>query len=113
MSSQFLISLIGWLGAAALVAAYALVSSKRLAGDGAGFQLMNISGAVALAFNSAVNGAWPSAVLNIVWVGIGGVAMFKLARRRRIRQGQVRGAAQDPAQDPTQSRPEYQGLRTR
>jgi hypothetical protein len=89
-----MIALLGWAGAGVLLAAYALVSMKRLAGDGAVFQLMNIGGAFALALNSAVNGAWPSAVLNVVWVGIGSVAMFRLARGR-------------------QSRPEYQELRTR
>ncbi|WP_238016860.1 hypothetical protein KZZ52_12145 [Dactylosporangium sp. AC04546] len=82
MSLQLLVSVIGWAGAAALVAAYALVSAKRVAGDGVTFQAMNISGAFALALNSAVNGAWPSAVLNVVWVGIGGVAVFRLARAR-------------------------------
>lgn len=87
--------MLGWAGAGVLLAAYALVSARRLAGDGVAFQAMNIGGAVALAVNSAANGAWPSAVLNVIWVAIGAVAVFRLARRR------------------AQSAPEYQALRTR
>lgn len=91
-----MIALIGWAGAAGLLAAYALVSAKRIAGDGVVFQALNIAGGAALALNSAVNGAWPSAALNVVWVAIGAVTIFRLARRRS-----------------RQSRPEYQGALTR
>lgn len=91
-----MIALLGWAGAGVLLAAYALVSSKRIAGDGVVFQSMNMAGGAALALNSAVNGAWPSAVLNMTWVAIGAVTVFQLARRRA-----------------RQSRPEYQGVLTR
>jgi hypothetical protein len=90
------IAVLGWAGAAVLLAAYALVSSKRITGDGATFQSLNMAGGAALALNSAVNGAWPSAVLNVIWVAIGAVAMFRLARSRS-----------------RQTRPEYQGVLTR
>ncbi|WP_432969688.1 LysR substrate-binding domain-containing protein [Dactylosporangium sp. CA-233914] len=89
MHQQLLINLVGWAGAATLVLAYALVSTQRLVGDGVAFQAMNIAGAVALTLNSAVHGAWPSAVLNVVWVGIGAVAMYRLARRSRKAAQQV------------------------
>jgi hypothetical protein len=91
-----MIALLGWVGAGVLLAAYALVSSKRITGDGVVFQSLNMAGGAALALNSAANGAWPSAVLNVIWVAIGAVAMFRLARRRA-----------------RQSRPEYQGVLTR
>jgi hypothetical protein len=90
------IALLGWVGAAVLLAAYALVSTKRITGDSAVFQGLNMAGGAALALNSAANGAWPSAALNVVWVAIGAVAMFRLARARS-----------------RQSRPEYQGVLTR
>jgi hypothetical protein len=77
------IAFLGWAGAALVLAAYALVSTKRLAGDGAVFQLMNIVGAVGLAWNSAASHAWPSVAINVAWVGIGAVAMFRLARRAK------------------------------
>ncbi len=35
------------------------------------YQAINLGGAIALAVNSAYHGAWPSAILNIVWTAIG------------------------------------------
>lgn len=76
-----IITVLGWLGAAALLLAYGLVSAGRLAAGGAVFQLLNLAGGIALAINSAYHGAWPSAALNIVWIGIGVASLA--ARRRR------------------------------
>ena len=70
MTLRFLIDVIGWLGAAALLAAYGLVSAKRLDGDAMTFQLLNLIGAIFLIINTAYYGAYPSAFVNIVWVGI-------------------------------------------
>jgi hypothetical protein len=95
-------ALLGWGGAVLVLAAYALVSAKRLTGDGIVFQTMNIAGAVALAWNSAVSHAWPSVGVNVAWVGIGAIAMFRIARRGRLRVG---GAGVDQR--------EYQGARIR
>lgn len=64
-------------GAALLLGAYALVSTNRLAGGGVTFQLMNLAGAAGLAANSAVNGAWPSVALNVVWIAVGVAALFR------------------------------------
>ena len=64
------IAVVGWAGAALLLGAYALVSAGRLAGGGLTFQLMNLGGAAGLAINSAVNGAWPSVALNLVWIAV-------------------------------------------
>jgi hypothetical protein len=77
------IAVLGWVGAALVLAAYGLVSAKRVDGDGVAFQVMNVFGGVSLALNSAASHAWPSTAVNIVWVGIGAVAMFRLARRRK------------------------------
>lgn len=76
-----IVGLLGWSGAAVLLLAYALVSRGRVTGDGLPYQAMNVYGAAALAFNSAVNGAWPSVALNIVWIVIGLLALRAAARR--------------------------------
>jgi len=76
-----LIAVVGWVGAALLVAAYALVSTGRLSGSGLRFQLLNIVGGVALTVNTAYHGAWPSAALNVVWVVVG---LGALIRRYRL-----------------------------
>ncbi|MDP9797850.1 hypothetical protein J2S43_006362 [Catenuloplanes nepalensis] len=78
-----IISILGWAGAGVLLLAYALVSTKRLTGDGWRFQVLNLAGGLALAVNSAFFGAWPSAVLNIVWVAIGAVTIARIAAASR------------------------------
>jgi hypothetical protein len=79
---DLLLDVAGWIGAALLLAGYALVSSSRLSGDGVPYQVVNLAGSVGLMVNSANNAAWPSAGLNLVWAAIGGVALVKLTRAR-------------------------------
>ena len=77
------IAIAGWSGAGILLAAYALVSLRRLTGDSNAFQIMNIAGAAGIAANSGSNGAWASAVLILVWIAIGHVAQTQHATRSR------------------------------
>jgi hypothetical protein len=70
---------VGWLGAGCLLVGYALVSAGRIGADRR-YQLVNLAGSIGLAVNGAVHRAWPSTVLNVVWLGIGVVA---LRSRRR------------------------------
>jgi hypothetical protein len=79
------IAIAGWSGAAVLLAAYALLSLRRLTGDGNAFQIMNIVGAAGIALNSGSNGAWASATLNLVWIAIGVAALARRASRARPR----------------------------
>lgn len=86
-----LIAVGGWLGAAAFLAGYFLVSRGRLAGDSLRYQALNIIGAVLLMTNCAYTGAWPSAVSNVFYLGVGLTIIFtvkraylaQLARRQR------------------------------
>jgi hypothetical protein len=78
-----LINVIGWIGMALLISAYALVTASRIHATGRAFQLMNLFGGGFLMVNSAWYGAWPSAALNLVWVCIGTVGLV----RARIRAG--------------------------
>lgn len=72
---SLLVAAVGWAGAALLLAAYALASAGRLPAAGPAFQSLNLSGAAALTVNGAYHHAWPSAVLNIVWIVIGLTAL--------------------------------------
>ena len=72
---------IGWVGAAALLVAYAMVSHKKLEGDSATYQLLNISGSLLLAVNTIFYGSYPSTFLNLIWAAI---AVFSIAARRRV-----------------------------
>jgi hypothetical protein len=77
-----IIDLTGWVGAVLLLLAYALVSSRKLAGDSVRFQLLNLSGGLLLAANSAYHGALPSVAVNAVWIVIGVVALLRARRQR-------------------------------
>lgn len=72
------IDLVGWLGALALLTAYALVSTKRMEGDSRAYQLLNLGGSAFLIINTFFYGAYPSTLVNLVWIGI---ALFALAKR--------------------------------
>lgn len=76
-----LIDIAGWTGVLLVLVAYALVSLKRVAGDSPAYQLLNLSGAALILFNSFVYGAYPSVGINIAWIGI---AMFTLIRNARL-----------------------------
>ncbi|GIH94526.1 hypothetical protein ACFFMN_19015 [Planobispora siamensis] len=79
---SLLVNLLGWAGAAALLYGYAMVSAGRMPGDGMPYQLVNLSGSVALMINTAYHAAWPSAILNVVWGAIGAVSVAKLVAAR-------------------------------
>jgi len=57
-------------GAGLLLAAYWLISTRRLLGDSMGYQSLNIVGSILLMANTAYYGAYPSAFVNLVWLGI-------------------------------------------
>jgi hypothetical protein len=77
---------IGWVGAVALLIAYALISFKRLEGDSTTFQFLNIGGSVLLAANTIFYGSYPSTFVNLIWAGI---AVFSIATRKRVASRQV------------------------
>jgi hypothetical protein len=70
---------IGWLGAAALIAGYGLLSLGRIP-NSRRYQVLNLVGSAGLAVNGAVHQAWPSTILNLVWVAIGATALAQLRR---------------------------------
>jgi hypothetical protein len=75
------IDIAGWSGTVLVLGSYALISGGKLQPRSALYQGMNLVGAVGLALNSGWNGAWPSAGLNLVWLGIAIVAMRRNRRR--------------------------------
>ena len=76
-----LIEVVGWLGALAVLAAYALVSTERVSSRSWSYQLLNIAGAAGLVINSTRNGAIPSAAVNLIWIGIGVYALGSMRRQ--------------------------------
>jgi formate hydrogenlyase subunit 3/multisubunit Na+/H+ antiporter MnhD subunit len=74
------IDIIGWLGALLVLLAYALVSTNRVRAQSAVYQWLNIVGALGLVVNSGWNGAIPSAVVNLAWIGIGVYSLRQMNR---------------------------------
>ena len=74
---------VGWCGALIVLLAYTLVSTRRVEGDSVLFQVLNISGAALLLANTFYLGAYPSAFVNMIWIGIGGYALYR--RQRNLR----------------------------
>jgi hypothetical protein len=69
------------MGAGMILLAYVLVTAEKLTGRSPAFQWLNLIGAAGFVANGLWHGAIPSATLNIVWMGIAGFALIRLARR--------------------------------
>ena len=78
------IEIIGWVGAALILGAYALLSAGKLRAESFTYHCMNILGAVGFVINSGWNGALPSAAMNVVWIGIGVYALYQMRRRTSV-----------------------------
>ncbi len=80
LTAAWVVDVIGWLGALSLLGAYGLVSSRRVDGASVLYQMLNLSGGAALVINTYYHGAYPSAFVNVVWIGI---ALYALTIVRR------------------------------
>ena len=73
---------VGWIGAVLILAGYGLLTAGKVTAKSRSYQWMNVVGAAGFIANSSWNGAWPSAILNVIWVGIGAVALLQIYLRR-------------------------------
>ncbi len=64
-----------------ILAAYLMLSTGRLTGQSMLYQGMNVAGAAGFIVNGWYHGAVPSAALNVVWMAIGGIALWRIRRR--------------------------------
>ena len=78
MSLHILIDILGWVGTVLYLVAYARVSMKKVEGDSVLYQGMNIVAGALLVINTLYLRAYPSAGLNVAWIGIG---MLTLGRK--------------------------------
>ncbi len=82
MIASVLFEIAGWGGGVLIIAAYGLLTTGKLPAEGAAYQWLNVVGAVGVGLNGWWNGALPSVALNLVWGGIGLVALMRLGRAR-------------------------------
>ena len=86
MTLDIFMEVVGWIGAVLILAGYGLLSAGKLDAKSPAYQWLNVVGAAGFIANSSWNGAWPSAALNVIWVGIGAVALLRIfaSRKRQI-----------------------------
>jgi hypothetical protein len=72
----------GWIGAALILGAYALLSAGKVTGRSLSYQVMNIVGAAGFVINGWWHRALPSAALNVLWLLIGAIASWRILKKR-------------------------------
>ena len=80
---EIAVEVAGWTGASLILLAYLLITAGKLNGQSAVYQWMNVAGAAGFIVNGWWHGAIPSAVLNVIWMLIGTVALLRIVARRR------------------------------
>lgn len=80
-AAQVAVEVAGWVGAALILLAYLLLSAGKLTGQSPLYQWMNVVGAAGFIVNGWSHGALPSTALNVIWMLIGGFALWRIARR--------------------------------
>jgi hypothetical protein len=79
------INVLGWIGAAALLTAYWLVSTQKTTGNSRTYQGVNLLGATLVLVNSLYFGAYPSVGVNAAWIAIGAYTLAKHLSHATIR----------------------------
>lgn len=79
---EIAVEVAGWAGAILILLAYLLLSAGRLTGQSAVYQGMNVVGAAGFIINGWWHGAIPNTALNVVWMIVGAVTLWRIARRR-------------------------------
>jgi hypothetical protein len=69
---------LGWIGALAFLVTYVMTSAGRLHVQSRTYQWVNIAAAALFVVASGSRQAWPSVALNVVWIGVGAVALLRL-----------------------------------
>jgi hypothetical protein len=77
---ELTIEIVGWTGMLLYVAAFAWISSGRTTGLSPRYQLMNLLAAIGVAINAIYYGAYPSAMVNVVWFAIAAATLIRVGR---------------------------------
>ena len=68
----------GIVGGIFFLAAYILVSRRKISADGLFFQWLNFFGAVGIGTNTLVQKAYPVFILEIIWIALTIIAIGKI-----------------------------------
>ncbi|HMU09594.1 MAG TPA: hypothetical protein PKC54_06280 [Ferruginibacter sp.] len=74
---SYLVEIIGWVGAVLIVGAYFLNITGRMNSSSPVYIISNLAGGVFFTINTLVHHAYPSMIVNIIWVFIAIAALLK------------------------------------
>jgi hypothetical protein len=77
---NILVEILGWIGSVLIVGSYALNITGRLAANSKLYVLANIVGGLFFVVNTYFHQAYPSMFVNIVWVIIAIIMLYKKDR---------------------------------
>ena len=81
--SKGLSTFLGWVGTFLYLIAYFLLSIKKLKADQKLYHVLNIFGAIGLAYNAVFLNDYPNVIVNIAWAVIALCAILLIGRRKR------------------------------
>ena len=79
---EIAVEIAGWVGAGLILLGYLLISAGKVTGQSPAYQWINLVGAAGFTINGWAHGALPSVALNVVWMGIGVFALWRIWARR-------------------------------
>jgi hypothetical protein len=79
-----MVDVIGWIGSILVIIAYALNIYGKLRSDSPLYSILNVAGSAGLIVNTIYHHAIPSAVVNVIWVGIAMVALIRKAPKKKL-----------------------------
>jgi hypothetical protein len=77
MSTDFIVSVLGWIGSICILGAYAMSSYQILPPTSRIYQGLNLFGAILLIINSAYNEVYPFTFINSVWCVVAIIGLLK------------------------------------
>ena len=77
---EIFVETIGWIASILIVGAFALNSFGKISATSKWYQLANLIGGIFFIVNTVYHKAYPSAVVNVVWVIIGVSALVILKK---------------------------------
>jgi len=78
---NYFVEIIGWIGAVLIVGAYFLNINGRLNSPSPVYIISNLFGGVFFTINTLVHHAYPSMIVNVIWVFIAVGALLKKKNR--------------------------------
>jgi hypothetical protein len=81
---EIFIEIIGWIASVLIVGAYFLNIRGKLSAQSMPYILANLVGGAFFIANTIWHGAYPSALVNVVWVIIAMVSLYQLRKPKKV-----------------------------